>query len=100
MISVEVKVNGTEEEARVLIGIWPSAWHERVDQLGEEGVWSSESVAETSGSVRRDSVGSDFYSVRKPTNYVCAKPPESRLRLFSNIYEQSGDIRNFPYICG
>ena len=36
MISVEVKVNGIEEEARVLIGIWPSAWHERVGQLGEE----------------------------------------------------------------
>ncbi|KAF2472219.1 uncharacterized protein BDR25DRAFT_342193 [Lindgomyces ingoldianus] len=29
MISIEVKVNGTEEEARVQIGIWLSAWHER-----------------------------------------------------------------------
>jgi hypothetical protein len=36
MISVEVKVNGTEEEARVQIGIWLSAWHERVGQLGED----------------------------------------------------------------
>jgi hypothetical protein len=30
MISVEVKASGTEEEARVQIGIWLSAWHERV----------------------------------------------------------------------
>ena len=29
--------------------------------------------------LRRDSVGADFQSVRKLTNYVCAKPPESRL---------------------
>ena len=34
MISVEVKVNGTEKEARVQIGIWLSAWHERVSQIG------------------------------------------------------------------
>ncbi|KAI9686291.1 MAG: hypothetical protein M1820_010673 [Bogoriella megaspora] len=33
IISIEVKVNGTEEEARVQIGIWLSAWHERVSQL-------------------------------------------------------------------
>ena len=31
--------------------------------------------------LRRDSVGADFQSVRKLTNYVCAKPLE-----FSNIY--------------
>jgi hypothetical protein len=36
--------------------------------------------------LRRDSVGADFQSVRKLTNYICAKPPESRLRLFSNAY--------------
>lgn len=36
MISVEVKANGTEEEAWVQIGIWLSAWHERVGQLGED----------------------------------------------------------------
>jgi hypothetical protein len=33
MISVEIKSSGTEEEARVQIGIWLSAWHERVGQL-------------------------------------------------------------------
>ena len=27
--------------------------------------------------LRRDSVGADFQSVRRLTNYVCAKPPES-----------------------
>ena len=43
--------------------------------------------------LRRDSVGSDFPSVRKLTNYVCAKPPESRLRQFRNTYKHSGDIR-------
>jgi len=32
--------------------------------------------------LRRDSVGPDFQSVRKLTNYVCAKPPESRLSVF------------------
>ena len=32
--------------------------------------------------LRRDSVGADFQSVRKLTNYVCAKPPESRLSVF------------------
>ena len=36
--------------------------------------------------LRRDSVGADFQSVRKLTNYICAKPPESRVRLFSSIY--------------
>ena len=30
--------------------------------------------------LRRDSVGAAFQSVRKLTNYVCAAPPESRLR--------------------
>ena len=28
----------------------------------------------TSASSRRDSVGADFQSVRKPTSYNCAKP--------------------------
>ena len=32
--------------------------------------------------LRRDSVGADFQSVRKLTNYVCAKPPELRLSAF------------------
>jgi len=36
IVSVEVKVNGTEEEARVQIGIWLSAWHERVSQTGAD----------------------------------------------------------------
>ena len=36
--------------------------------------------------LRRDSVGADFQSVRKLTNYVCAKPPESRLSHFHNVY--------------
>ena len=35
--------------------------------------------------LRRDSIGADFQSVRKLTNYVCAKPLESRLRAFRNI---------------
>ena len=35
--------------------------------------------------LRRNSVGADFQSVRKLTNYICAKPPESRLRLFSKV---------------
>ena len=35
--------------------------------------------------LRRDSVGADFQSVRKLTNYVCAAPPESRLSVFSNV---------------
>ena len=35
--------------------------------------------------LRRDSVGADFQSVRKLTNYVCAKPPESRLSHFSKV---------------
>ena len=43
--------------------------------------------------LRRDSVGSDFQLVRKLTNYICAKPPESRLSVFSNTYKHSGDIR-------
>ena len=42
--------------------------------------------------LRRDSVGADFQSVCKLTNYVCAKPPESRLSAFSNFYKHSGDI--------
>ena len=42
--------------------------------------------------LKRDPVGLDFYSVRKLTNYVYAKPPESRLSVFSNIYKDSGDI--------
>ena len=46
--------------------------------------------------LRRDSVGADFQSVRKLTNYVCAKPPESRLRHFHNIYKRSSDI----HLCG
>ena len=55
--------------------------------------WRCESVARSYLSkVRRDSVGADFQSVRKLTNYVCAKPPESRLRHFHNTYKQSGDI--------
>jgi hypothetical protein len=38
VISVEIKASGTEEEARVQIGIWLSAWHERVGQLyADEG---------------------------------------------------------------
>ena len=36
--------------------------------------------------LRRDSVGADFQSVRKLTNYVCATPLESCLSVFSNIY--------------
>ena len=32
--------------------------------------------------LRRDSIGTDFQSVRKLTNYVCAKPLESRLSAF------------------
>jgi hypothetical protein len=36
--------------------------------------------------LRRDSVGADFQSVRKLTNYICAKPPESRLSHFHNVY--------------
>ena len=43
--------------------------------------------------LRRDSIGADFQSVRKLTNYVCAKPLESRLSAFRNTYKQSGDIR-------
>ena len=35
--------------------------------------------------LRRDSVGADFQSVRKLTNYVCAAPSESRLSVFSNV---------------
>ena len=42
--------------------------------------------------LRRDSIGADFQSVRKLTNYVCAKPPESRLSAFCNTYKHSGDI--------
>jgi len=33
--------------------------------------------------LRRDSIGADFQSVRKLTNYVCAKPLESRLSHIS-----------------
>jgi len=32
--------------------------------------------------LRRDSIGPDFQSVRKLTNYVCAKPPVLRLSVF------------------
>jgi len=39
--------------------------------------------------LRRDSVGADFQSVRKLTNYVCAKPPELRLSVFRNTYRQT-----------
>ena len=37
--------------------------------------------------LRRDSVGADFQSVRKLTNYVYATPPELHLSVFSNIYK-------------
>ena len=42
--------------------------------------------------LRRDSVGADFQSVRKLTNYICAKPLELRLSAFRNTYKHSGDI--------
>jgi len=48
-------------------------------------VWSLNSEPYLSR-LRRDSVGADFQSVRKLTNYICAAPPESRLRHFSNVY--------------
>jgi len=35
--------------------------------------------------LRRDSVGADFQSVRKLTNYIYAKPLELRLRQYSNV---------------
>ena len=35
--------------------------------------------------LRHDSIGVDFQSVCKLTNYVCAKPLESRLKAFRNI---------------
>ena len=35
--------------------------------------------------LRRDSIGADFQSVRKLTNYVYAKSLELRLRAFRNI---------------
>ena len=50
--------------------------------------------------LRRDSIGTDFQSVFKLTNYVCAKSLESRLRQFRNTYKQSGDINDFPCIRG
>ena len=37
--------------------------------------------------LRRDSVGADFQSVHKLTNYVCAAPPESCLSVFRNTYK-------------
>ena len=42
--------------------------------------------------LRRDSVNADFQSVRKLTNYVCAKPLESHLSAFRNTYKHFGDI--------
>ena len=42
--------------------------------------------------LRRDSVGSDFQSVYKLTNYVCVKPPESYLSVFSNTYKHFSEI--------
>jgi hypothetical protein len=42
--------------------------------------------------LRRDSVGADFQSVRKLTNYICAKPLELRLSAFRNTYKHSGNI--------
>ena len=48
--------------------------------------------------LRRDSIGTDFQSVRKLSNYVCAKPLESRLSAFRKTYKKSGYICNFPYI--
>jgi len=38
--------------------------------------------------LRRDSVGVDFQLVRKLTNYVCAKPPESHLSEFRSTYRR------------
>ena len=35
--------------------------------------------------LRRDSVGADFQSVRKLTNYVCAEPLESHLSQISKV---------------
>jgi hypothetical protein len=35
--------------------------------------------------LRRDSVGADFQSARKLTNYVSAAPSESRLSGFRNV---------------
>src|SRR6202020_2374630 len=46
--------------------------------------------------LRRDSVGADFQSVRKLTNYVCAKPPESRLSRIHNVYYA---LQQYPH-CG
>ncbi|MCJ1312410.1 hypothetical protein MMC25_006084 [Agyrium rufum] len=36
MITIAVKVGGSETEARVQIAIWLSAWHKRIAQLGGE----------------------------------------------------------------
>ena len=46
--------------------------------------------------LRRDSVGADFQSVRKLTNYICAKPPESRLSRIHNVYYA---LQQYPH-CG
>jgi len=45
----------------------------------------------------RDSVGVGFQSVRKLTNRIRGKPPESRLRYFCNtLYERSTLFMVFP----
>ena len=47
--------------------------------------------------LRRDSVGADFQSVRKLTNYIYAAPPKSRPKHFSNtLYKQSSAFYDFP----
>jgi hypothetical protein len=47
--------------------------------------------------LRRDSVGPDFQLVRKLTNYICAKPPESRLSHFHNVCYA---LRQYPHYRG
>ena len=47
--------------------------------------------------LRRDSVGADFQSVRKLTNYIYAKPLESRLSHIYNVYYA---LQQYPHYRG
>ena len=51
--------------------------------------------------LKRDSIGTDFQSVRKLTNYICAKPLESRLSYLRSSDQEidcAGALISFGYL--
>ena len=61
---------------------WLICWSKRDQELHQRSFTSASSYLSR---LRRDSIGADFQSVRKLTNYICAKLLESRLSHFYNV---------------